>query len=206
MCYRVSFSRQHSSCSPLCLSALLSCGFFVVSCSHAAAANWARKLDSQPGPFARLAYPRLVRARSMAFRFRMLAQQCWTGEGAGRAMQGLRPFCKWFDLWFWHSCVCVRVCVCRELVKLWQQLSILWVAQFMRTLCVAQVVTRRRTGAAFGVATLCNVRMCAGGAGVRSAWRWQVRVAPDSSGSCDDDAEDWFNRFGAEQLAKSQAL
>lgn len=103
-------------------------------------------------------------------------------------------------------CVCVRECVCRELVKLWQQLSILWVAQFMRTLCVAQVVTRRRTGAAFGVATLCNVRMCAGGGGVRSAWRWQVRVAPDSSGSCDDDDADWFNRFGAEQLAKSQAL
>lgn len=36
-------------CSPLCLSALLS--FWLFSCSHAAAANWARKLDSKPGPF-----------------------------------------------------------------------------------------------------------------------------------------------------------
>lgn len=152
--------------------------FFVVSCFHAAAANWARKLDSQPGPFARLAYPRLVRARSMAFRFRMLAHN--------NAVER-RAECKGWGL-FASGLICdfgTRVCVCVcQCVASWLNCGSSFRFCGSHNLCALYALPKSWLGGELELhleLLLCNVRMCAGGgwgaewSGVPDVVKWELR-------------------------------
>lgn len=177
-------SLTHSNSSPLCLSALLSCGFF---CCFLFSRS-SRQLGAEIGQSARAVCPlgvsktgagslhgfSLSNARS---------QQCCRGTCR---VQGLRPFCKWFDLWFWHSCVCVPVCECVCVcVASWLNCGSSFRFCGSHNLCALYALPKSWLGGELELhleLLLCNVRMCAGG-GWGAEWS-EVECLTLSSESC----------------------